>query len=78
MAEMEAVTRLLHQARRRLEKELEGVQQALLALGHTKTQGPRRQLSSAARKKIAQAQRARWAEWHRAQKRMKEKKADAA
>ena len=54
---------------RRLQKELKRVRGALIVLrrlnGSTvgPTARPRRRLSAAARKKIADAQRARWAKW---------------
>jgi hypothetical protein len=57
---MQSVVRQLQKERKRLEDELERVSAALTAFGKTYMRKTRR-LSAAGRKRIAAAQRARWA-----------------
>jgi hypothetical protein len=62
MANMAAVVRQLKTEHDRLTKEIKGIAAALAAFGAVYgKQGGRRRLSAAARKRIADAQRARWA-----------------
>jgi len=73
MAELGAVLEQLKRERLRLEGELRQLNQAIKALARvtggsshrsSNTRRPRRSLSTAARKRIAAAQRARWAKFH--------------
>lgn len=64
MANMTGVVRLLERERDRLSKELKGITAALAAFGQAYTRGTgKRQLSPAARARIAAAQKARWAKF---------------
>lgn len=64
MAKMTGVVQLLEKERDRLTKELKGITAALAAFGHAYTRGTgKRQLSAAARARIAAAQKARWAKF---------------
>ena len=62
------------QARKRIDqldealKALTGVGVVNKKIGHARTSGRRGTMSAAARKRIAAAQRARWAKWKAAQK----------
>ena len=66
------IIRDLEEERERIDAAIE----ALRAMGHASNnhnqatrRGPRRQMSAAARKRIADAQRRRWARWKAKQKR---------
>ncbi|MBS1849663.1 MAG: hypothetical protein JST79_02020 [Acidobacteria bacterium] len=63
MSNIDSVVQQLRKARAAAQKEVERLDAALSALssGAGKTKGVKRILSIAARKKIAAAQRARWA-----------------
>ena len=61
-----SVVRHLRSAQSKAEKELNGINQALAALGK-KPMGTSRVLSKEARKRIGDAQRARWARAKRPQ-----------
>lgn len=62
MHDLAGVVRLLKKEQDRLTKELRGIGAALAAFGHTYGRGTgTRNLSSAARARIAAAQRKRWA-----------------
>ena len=62
MANLSQAVKQLRKARERAQRELSRIDAALQALGNTnRSKRPRRKLSKAARKKIAAAQRARWA-----------------
>ena len=64
MANMTGVVRLLEKEKDRLAKELKGITAALAAFGQTYAKGTgKRQLSAAARHRIAVAQKARWAKF---------------
>ena len=73
MANIGTVLRQLEAQRTDLQKQIEGLDSALSALsglngvGRSRRGGPRR-MSAAARKRIADAQRARWAKWKAAHK----------
>jgi hypothetical protein len=72
MAKLAGVVQQLKQARARAQKEVEQLDAAIKALAggasSGRRAGPRRRLSPAARKRIADAQRARWAKWKRQKK----------
>lgn len=69
MANLSQAVKQLHKERERLQRELGRIDAALQALGSANhSRGPRRALSVAARRRIAAAQRARWAKFKRAQK----------
>jgi len=72
MSNISQAVKQLHEERKRVQAELSGIDLALQALqGYRSTngsRGPRRTMSVAARRRIAEAQRARWAKWKRAQK----------
>jgi len=63
---LSGVVQQLRKERERAKKQIEKIEHALAALGSLNSRGrrrgKRRTLSAAARKKIAAAQRARWAE----------------
>lgn len=64
MINLSKVVRTLRHEYSRLEKEMERVEKALDALGHTNGSKPRkikRVLSKEARRRIAEAQKRRWA-----------------
>jgi hypothetical protein len=62
MAHMKGIVRLLEKEKDRLTKELHGITAALAAFGQEYVKGTgNRDLSAAARARIAAAQRARWA-----------------
>ena len=62
MANLAGVVQLLKKEHGRLTKELQGISAALAAFGNTYgRQSGTRRLSAAARARIAEAQRARWA-----------------
>jgi hypothetical protein len=69
MPDMTRVVALLRQEREQTQKRLEQLDRALSALGGSGMRAirlpatKRRTMSAAARKKIAAAQRARWAKW---------------
>jgi len=64
MTNITGVVRLLEQERDRLTKELKGISAALAAFGQVYVRGAgKRQLSAAARARIAAAQKARWAKF---------------
>jgi peptidoglycan hydrolase CwlO-like protein len=76
MANLSQVVKQLHAERKNLQSQLSKLDAAIQALsrnGSSTTSGtsskPRRVLSANARRKIAAAQRARWAEWKAKQKR---------
>jgi hypothetical protein len=58
------VVKLMRRDRARAVKEIERLDKALAALGY-RGAGPRRAMSAAARKRIGDAQRARWAKLRR-------------
>jgi len=72
MTNLLQVVKQLHEERRRVQHELsliDGAIQALQGYGSKNgSRGARRTMSLAARKKIAAAQRRRWAKWKRARK----------
>jgi hypothetical protein len=76
MPNLSGIVRQLKTQRDRAQKEVERLNAALLALGNLGNQNGRRghtakkrkRLSVAARKKIAAAQRARWAKWKAARR----------
>jgi hypothetical protein len=77
MSRLSDVVKQLHKERERTQKELSRLDAAINALkgveakvGVTRSgsQRPRRAMSASARKKIAAAQRARWAAWKAKQK----------
>jgi hypothetical protein len=78
MPNLTNVIRQLRKERDQARKRIEQLDEALKALtgvgglnkkiGHAQTSGGRRTMSAAARKRIAAAQRARWAKWKTAQK----------
>ena len=69
MANLAGVVQQLKKARARAQKDVERLEAAIRALGGATTRGPgRRRLSAGARKRIADAQRARWAKVRRAKK----------
>lgn len=59
------VVKLMRRDRARAVKEIERLDKALAALGY-RGAGPRRTMSAASRRKIAIAQKARWAKARRA------------
>jgi len=66
MANLSKIVKQINKERNRLEKQLSGLNAALTAFagvyrGTAKPRRKRRQMSIAARKRIAAAQRARWA-----------------
>jgi hypothetical protein len=64
MSNLSGVIGLLTKERDRLTKELHGITAALAAFGQTYAKGTgKRQLSAAARARIASAQKARWAKF---------------
>jgi hypothetical protein len=73
MTNLTGVVRQLQKERKRVQGEMERLDSALAALGslgslggkpkHSRAPTGRRPMSLAARKKIAAAQRARWAKW---------------
>jgi hypothetical protein len=82
MSNLTQVVQRLKEERRQLQGRIEQLDEALKALtgprgvrGTARTRGPahapgkRRTMSAAARKRIAAAQRARWAKWKAAQRR---------
>jgi len=67
MDNLNGIVRLLKKEQDRLTTELRGIGAALAAFGHTYAKGTgTRKLSAAARARIAAAQRARWAKFHKA------------
>ena len=71
MANLAGVVQQLKQERARAQSEVERLDAAINALrgvGSSSGPGRRRRLSVAARKRIAAAQRARWAKWKRQKK----------
>jgi len=70
MANLSAVVQQLRKERARASKEVERLDAALRALSISSNGGfaPRRRLSAEARRKIAAAQRARWARVRREKK----------
>jgi prefoldin subunit 5 len=72
MASLTPVLKQLQQERNRLAAQLENLNQAISALNGSKksqTGARSRVMSLSARKRIAAAQRARWAKWKAQQKR---------
>jgi len=74
MADLSSILKQLKQERDRVERQLSGLNAVLRAFacvyrGTTKPTRKRRKMSVAARKKIAAAQRARWAKWKAGKKR---------
>lgn len=74
MADIIQMVKNLREERSRTTKQLRGLSKAIVVLGklagrkglellQTRSRGPRRKLSAAARRRIAAAQRARWAKW---------------
>ena len=65
MADVSSIVRQLKAERDRVAKQLSGLEAALAAFAgaYTKPTRKRRKMSVAARKKIAAAQRARWAKF---------------
>src|SRR5579862_1549807 len=61
MDNLAGIVRLLKNEQDRLTKQLNGIGAALAAFGETYGKGTGRQISAAARSRIAAAQRARWA-----------------
>jgi uncharacterized coiled-coil DUF342 family protein len=76
MANLQQVVEQLHTERKKVQNELSRLDAAISALGHNNGSGatrslssrPRRTLSASARKRIAAAQKARWAKWKAKQK----------
>jgi len=78
MPNLTNVIRQLRKERDQARKRIDQLDEALKALtgvgglnkkiGYAQTSGRRRTMSAAARKRIAAAQRARWAKWKAAQK----------
>jgi hypothetical protein len=76
MSNLKQVINQLHTERKKVQHELSRLDAAISALGHNNGSGairsfssrPRRTLSASARKRIAAAQRARWAKWKADQK----------
>jgi len=69
MANLSQAVKQLRKERDRVQRELSRIDAALQALGNpNRSKGPRRKLSLAARRRIAAAQRARWAKFKKAQK----------
>jgi hypothetical protein len=77
MSGLSDVVKLLHKQREQTQKELSRLDAAINALKgvgakvgatRSRSQRPRRAMSASARKKIAAAQRARWAAWKAKQK----------
>jgi hypothetical protein len=72
MSNLTNVVQQLRSEREQAQKRIEQLDEALKALtgvGSRRGTGTRRTMSAAARKRIAAAQRARWAKWKAAQKR---------
>ncbi len=75
MANLSGVIQQLQVQRNAIEAQLSKINSAVEALrgmghnggGRTATAGPRRVMSASARKRIASAQRARWAKWRKQQ-----------
>jgi len=67
MSDIAKTLQQLREERSRIEKQLSGLDQAISVLGKLVTGGAgsagKRRLSVAARKRIAQAQKLRWAKW---------------
>ncbi len=77
MANLAAVLKDLREERGRAENHLRGLDKAITVLGTLvgrnhrelgKSAAPKRTMSVAARRRIAAAQRARWAKWKREQR----------
>jgi hypothetical protein len=71
MSNLSSILTQLQTERTKVSKELDRLDAAISALRSAASNGsvrPRRQMSVAARKKIAAAQRARWAAWKAKQK----------
>lgn len=72
MADLSVIVGDLQTQRKSVQRELERLDAAIAALGGGKNgaglRRPRRRLSVAARKRIAAAQRARWAKYKKEQK----------
>jgi hypothetical protein len=76
MANLQKVVKELLTERKKVQNELSRLDAAIAALGRNNDSGairslsstPRRTLSTSARKRIAAAQRARWAKWKANQK----------
>ena len=66
---MQSVVSQLQRERTRLEDELHRITAALTAFGKVYLRGKKRTISAAGRKRIAVAQRARWAKIRAAKKR---------
>jgi hypothetical protein len=76
MANLFAVVQQLKKERENAQKQVKGIDAALAVLGSLKSlesrqTGERRTMSASARRRIAAAQRARWAKWKEAQRRGK-------
>ena len=69
MARLASLVSELQKERTRLEDELHRVTAALTAFGKVYLRGKKRTISAAGRKRIAAAQRARWAKVRAAKKR---------
>ena len=67
------VIETLETERRTCEQNLERIKLALQALGRGRQR--RRVMSAEARASISAAQRARWAEWHKAQRKVRAQRA---
>ena len=70
MANIGQVVKQLHTERKKVQSELSRLDAAIAALthngsgpSHNLSSRPRRTMSASARKRIADAQRARWAKW---------------
>ena len=75
MANLSGILQELETARGKLQKELSSIDSAIAALQGSRSRSagstairPRRFMSVAARRRIAAAQRARWAKWKAAKK----------
>ena len=63
MADLVEVLKDLEQERSRLDRAIEAIGKLVGKFRGRKANGPKRQMSPAARRRIAAAQRTRWAKW---------------
>jgi hypothetical protein len=68
MSNFTSVLNQLEQERNRLTSQLERLNNAISALSGTRITTRKGPMSAAGRRKIAAAQKARWAKWRKAQK----------
>lgn len=64
----DSILEVLNEERRELVRQVAGLDQALNALRGGKRRSPKRVLSTAARARIATAQKKRWAAWRKKRK----------